>query len=67
MKWGNVTISKKEQQGDMIVLTGKVDESDKDFKKTKKITWIANDPGTTFDVILVELDHLITVRKIEEN
>ena len=40
---------------------------DKDFKKTKKITWIAIDEATNFEVTLVELDHLITKKKVEEN
>jgi len=35
MKWGNVTITKKvELEGGLFHLTGTVDESDKDFKKT---------------------------------
>jgi hypothetical protein len=39
MKWGNVTISKIEEGADgNPVLFGTVDEADKDFKKTKKIT-----------------------------
>ena len=40
---------------------------DKDFKKTKKLTWITACPKTTFEVTLVELDHLITKKKVEEN
>ena len=40
---------------------------DKDFKKTKKLTWIAVDEKTNFEVTLVELDHLITKKKVEEN
>ena len=67
MKWGNCTISKKEVAKDgKITLWGDVDTADKDFKKTKKITWIAEDPATNFEVTLVELDHLITKKKIEE-
>jgi glutamyl-tRNA synthetase len=67
MKWGNVTISKKEEINGVITLTGKVDPEDKDFKGTKKLTWIANDPDTTVEIVLVELDHLITKKKVEEN
>ena len=67
MKWGNVTIHKKEVNGDDIVLYGKVDVNDKDFKKTKKITWVCADPDTTVEVTLIEYGHLITKKKIEEN
>lgn len=67
MKWGNVTITKKETNGDQIALFGKVDPSDKDFKKTKKITWVTVDDDTTVEVTLVEYDHLITKKKLEEN
>jgi glutamyl-tRNA synthetase len=67
MKWGNVTITKKEVVGDTISLTGKIDLADKDFKKTKKLTWIAADPATTVEVTLIEYDHLINKQKIEEN
>jgi len=34
---------------------------------TKKLTWITDCPKTTFEVTLVELDHLITKKKVEEN
>ena len=53
MKWGNVTISKKEETEQSIVLTGKIDRNDKDFKKTKKITWISSNEATTVEVTLV--------------
>ena len=39
---------------------------DKVFKDTKKLTWVAVDDATNVEVILVELDHLITKKKIEE-
>jgi hypothetical protein len=40
-----VTISKIEMGADdNPVLFGTVDEADKDFKKTKKITWVARTP-----------------------
>lgn len=68
MKWGNITITKKDNSLDgNPVLYGNIDESDKDFKKTKKITWVCADPDTTVEITLVELDHLITKKKIEEN
>ena len=68
MKWGNVTITKKETTAEgNPVLYGVIDEADKDFKKTKKITWVCADPDTTVEVTLTEFDHLITKKKIEEN
>lgn len=68
MKWGNVTIHKKETNDDgNFTLYGKVDEADKDFKKTRKLTWIAAVPEHTVELVLVELDHLINKAKVEEN
>ena len=68
MKWGNCTISKKEKDAEgKITMHGTINKEDKDFKGTKKLTWIANDPNTTFEVTLVELDHLITKKKVEDN
>ena len=67
MKWGNVTITKKNTADDgTIKLYGTVDEADKDFKKTKKITWVCADPDTTVEITLVEFDHLITKKKVED-
>jgi glutamyl-tRNA synthetase len=68
MKWGNVTISKIETGADgNSVLFGTVDEADKDFKKTKKITWVCADPETTVEITLTEFDHLISKKKVEEH
>jgi len=67
MKWGNCTITKKEVNADgKITMHGTIDTEDKDFKGTKKLTWLTNDPNTTFEVTLVELDHLITKKKVED-
>lgn len=68
MKWGNAVISLKETKPDgSIELHADLTLDDKDFKKTKKLTWIAVDEKTNFEVTLVELDHLITKKKVEEN
>lgn len=66
MKWGNATVTRREQNGDSFELFATIDESDKDFKGTAKITWICNDPGTTVEVCMKEFDHLINKAKIEE-
>jgi len=61
MKWGNVTITEKgKTESGATLLKGEVNPDDKDFKKTKKLHWIAKDDNTVFEVTLVELDHLIT-------
>lgn len=68
MKWGNVTITSKDVSADgNPVLHGTIDEADKDFKKTKKLTWVCADPDTTVEVMLTEFDHLITKKKVEPN
>jgi glutamyl-tRNA synthetase len=68
MKWGNVTISAKNVAEDgAISLVGTIDTEDKDFKKTKKLTWVCADLDTTVEITLIEYDHLITKKKIEEN
>lgn len=69
MKWGNVTITQIEVDGEgRYSLRGTIDLNDKDFKSTeKKITWVACDDDTTVEVTLVEFDHLINKKKLEEN
>ena len=67
MKWGNATVSKREEKDGVITLWADLCVEDKNFKGTKKITWIAVDSATNFEVTLVELDHLITKKKVEEN
>ena len=67
MKWGNATITRREEEKDgSLELFATIDESDTDFKKTAKITWICNDPATTMEVKMSEYDHLITKAKVEE-
>lgn len=66
MKWGNATVTKKVVEGDNFTLYATIDEDDKDFKKTKKITWLCADPATTVEIKLVEYAHLIDKPKIEE-
>lgn len=66
MKWGNATITRREEAGDSFELFATIDEEDKNFKGTTKLTWICNDPDTTVEVKMVEFDHLINKAKIEE-
>jgi glutamyl-tRNA synthetase len=68
MKWGNCVISKKDVGADgHVTLHGEINLEDKDYKKTKKLTWITNDANTSFEVTLVELDHIITKKKVEDD
>ncbi len=67
MKWGNAIVSKKVVEGEKISLFAVIDEADTDFKKTKKVTWLCNDPATTVEIKLVEYAHLIDQQKVEEN
>lgn len=68
MKWGNAVITMKEEKPDgSFELHADLKVEDKDFKGTKKLTWITIDEKTNFEVTLVELDHLITKKKVEEN
>ena len=67
MKWGNATITRREDVGDSFELFANIDEEDKDFKGTLKLTWITNDPATVCEVKMVEFDHLINKAKIEED
>ena len=67
MNWGNVLIQTKETQPDgSYLLTGEYLPEDKDFKTTKKITWLAE--GTNLIVAnLIEYDHLIRTPKVEQD
>jgi len=66
MKWGNAKVTGKTEKDGVIELTAEVDVADQDFKKTKKLHWVTVDPSN-FEVTLVELDHLITEKKVDEN
>lgn len=67
MKWGNCVITKKDKDASgKYVLEGELKLDDKDFKKTKKLTWITNSENV-FEFTLVELDHIITKKKVEDD
>ncbi|CAD8144692.1 unnamed protein product [Paramecium octaurelia] len=66
MKWGNVKITDKKEVDGQILLTGENLPDDKDFKTTNKYTWLAKDTPIV-NVDLVEYDHLIKVKTIEEH
>jgi glutamyl-tRNA synthetase len=67
MNWGNFQILTKELQADgSYLITAEFLPEDKDFKKTKKITWLANNTNLLV-ADLYEFDHLIKTPKVEEN
>lgn len=65
--YGKVLITKKGEENGVSTILGQLDLADQDFKKAKIITWINADEATTVELNLVEFDHLITKKKIEEN
>lgn len=67
MNWGNFRILTKEKQPDgSYSMTGEYLPEDLDFKTTKKVTWLADDTNLLV-ANLVEYDHLIKTKKVEEN
>ncbi len=67
MNWGNFMIHTKDlQQDGSYLITAEYLPEDKDFKKTKKITWLANNTNLLV-ADLYEFDHLIKTPKVEEN
>lgn len=75
MKWGNATIDSIDTApGETFAgvpfalkLTARLDLEDKDFKSTKKLTWLSNLPEALARLQLVEYGNLITARKVEED
>lgn len=51
MKWGNIKVTGKDEKDGVVTLTAQLLPDDKDFKKTKKITWIAKS-DTNFEVTI---------------
>jgi glutamyl-tRNA synthetase len=67
-KWGNSLVTKVEKDGDVIKsITVKLTPEDLNFKKTKVVHWVPLAENTNTKVILVDYDHLITVKKIEDD
>ncbi len=67
MNWGNFQIHTKDLKEDgSYLITAEYLPEDKDFKKTKKITWLANKTNLLI-ADLYEFDHLIKTPKVEEN
>lgn len=72
MNWGNAKLTWVEWTGGEpgkgnCVLEADLMLDDTNYSGTKKVTWLAKDDKTNFKVTLVELDHLITEKKVDEN
>jgi len=67
MRWGNIKVDsvEKDKDGKITAVHATPDFKNKDFKKTLKVTWLADVPGLV-QVQGVEFDHLITVKKVEK-
>jgi glutamyl-tRNA synthetase len=67
MNWGNFLILTKDLQADgSYKMTGEYLPEDKDFKTTKKITWLADNTNLIV-ANLIEFDHLIKTKKVDED
>lgn len=66
MKWANCMVTKVSAQEDgSVALEATLMAEDKDFKSTKKVNWLAKDSPLQ-QVKLLELDHLLRTKKVEE-
>jgi len=65
MKWGNCIINSKEEIRGKIKLVGELIE-DKNFKDTKKLTWIPLNDNLRVHCKLIEFGPLIKKPKVEE-
>ncbi|KAJ8289595.1 hypothetical protein GJAV_G00003130 [Gymnothorax javanicus] len=63
INWGNIIISKihKDGSGAITSLEGKLNLENTDYKKTTKITWLADTPSApTTPTVCITFQHLIT-------
>ncbi|KAH9180743.1 glutamate-tRNA ligase [Lactarius sanguifluus] len=70
MDWGNAIVRSKttDSSGTITALAMELN-LDGDFRKTKKITWLAQPSAAhpLLDATLIDYDYLITKKKLEEN
>ncbi len=70
MDWGNAIVRSKttDTSGTITALTMELN-LDGDFRKTKKITWLAQPSAVhpLLDATLIDYDYIITKKKLEEN
>ncbi|KAG9477484.1 hypothetical protein GDO78_002725 [Eleutherodactylus coqui] len=64
INWGNLNITKihRDSSGNIVSLDAQLNLENKDYKKTTKITWLADTPAAPLTpTICVNYDHLITI------
>ena len=66
MNWGNAVITAKDEANGKISMKAELKLDDTDYKKTKKLTWLAKSESN-LEVTIQELDHIITKEKVEED
>lgn len=70
MDWGNAIVCSKtaDSSGTITAMTMKLNLGG-DFRKTKKITWLAQPSAAhpLVDATLIDYDYIITKKKLEEN
>lgn len=70
MDWGNAIVRSKttDSSGTITAMTMELN-LDGDFRKTKKITWLAHPSAAhpLVDATLIDYDYIITKKKLEEN
>ncbi|XP_045124426.1 bifunctional glutamate/proline--tRNA ligase-like [Portunus trituberculatus] len=61
INWGNIRIKKLQRQdGRVVAVEAEANTSDTDYKKTLKVTWLADSPQSpTTPLVCVYFDHLI--------
>lgn len=69
MDWGNVKVGAITKSGDKVEsIALEADFENKDFKKTKKTTWLSpSEARSPVSVTLIDYDYLITKPKLEED
>lgn len=62
INWGNIRIKKLQRQdGRVVAVEAEANTADTDYKKTLKVTWLADTPHSpTTPVVCVYFDHLIS-------
>ena len=66
MKWGNAKVVSIKEVNDTVEVTAELNLDDKDFKNTKKLNWLSVESPLVL-VKLIEFDHLIKIKYIDED
>ena len=69
INWGNIRITKiNKKDGKVESVDAKLNLDDKDFKKTTKVTWLAEHPKCNWTpAVAVEFDNIITKPILEKD